>query len=304
MTVTTTVLPAYIDEAGSMGFIRKLTENKDGEVSLLCSLLFDPNNHAEAIAAFTPAYIKFRDAMPAGQGNKLHITDAFKPGNEEWAEVANVIRTEMFDLINQFRPKIIYAAKRSGIARTTFEMEQKMLNIAKNSRRSMVKISGENRESDERIIDLLLADLTIKLDAYAEDMALQEYEDVQVTFKFDDIDMIDKYEKLINSTSSLTSSTTQVSGYNTVTKQRVSGHVQFNAYSNSFRLNTQYIGDMHVTGKEHPLVLAIDIVTNHLWYHLKNLPEHSPLDAPESTESWILQEHVWGAQNGSLTDIL
>ncbi len=86
-------ISAYIDEADARGYVRDLKPERDHEIGILCALVFEPNEHENAIKAFTPAFEEFRDAMPIGA--KLHITDAFKAGNEEWAKVATRTRSEL-----------------------------------------------------------------------------------------------------------------------------------------------------------------------------------------------------------------
>ncbi|MGA3062773.1 MAG: hypothetical protein ABSD90_06040 [Methylocystis sp.] len=112
----TVILPAYIDEAGVRGLVRDLKPERDHEISVMCALLFEPDGHANAIQAFKPAFEEFRDAMPYGA--KLHITDAFKPGNEAWAEVAKRVRIEFIRLIKTIRPMVIYSARRLRLSRT------------------------------------------------------------------------------------------------------------------------------------------------------------------------------------------
>ena len=91
------ILPAYVDEAEARGLARDLTPERDHEFGLMCALLFEPNRHAKAVQDFTPPFEAFRSAMPAGA--KLHIRDAFRPGNEAWKPVAETVREQYLQLI-------------------------------------------------------------------------------------------------------------------------------------------------------------------------------------------------------------
>jgi hypothetical protein len=55
-------------------------------------------------------------------------------------------------------------------------------------------------------------------------------------------------------------------------------------------LDTQYIGNIEVYDKDHPLILAADLVANYLAYQLK----HLPTTAPSSIAGWELEQLVWG----------
>jgi hypothetical protein len=70
-----------------------------------------------------------------------------------------------------------------------------------------------------------------------------------------------------------------------------------------FRIDTQYLGGIHVVGKEHPLVLAADIVANHLAYHLGQLPPDAPLNTPASIAGWRLEGLVWGVSDDAPDDL-
>lgn len=115
MTDGTTIIPAYVDEAGARGLVRNLTPARDHEFGLMCAVLFEPDGHAKVIQNFTPSFEKFRAAMLPGA--KLHITDAFKPGNEAWRAVAEAVRDDYLNLLESTRPMVIYAARRLRLSR-------------------------------------------------------------------------------------------------------------------------------------------------------------------------------------------
>jgi hypothetical protein len=112
------VVPAYVDEAGAGGLVRGLAPERDHEISLICALVFDPDGHAKAVETFTPGFEAFCAAMP--NGAKLHITDAFKQGNESWGGVAAKVREEFIGHLKTVLPMIVYSARRLKLAREAY----------------------------------------------------------------------------------------------------------------------------------------------------------------------------------------
>jgi hypothetical protein len=144
--------------------------------------------------------------------------------------------------------------------------------------------------------------LSLKLDAFADDMLRQVHNVKQVDLLFDDTDLAERYEAVIQRTREIASTVTSVSGWDTVYAKRVEGRIANTAQA-PFRLDTQYIGSVHVVGKDHPLVLAADIVANLLNYHLKQLPADAPLNAPSSVKDWVLEDRVWGVSEAATDDL-
>lgn len=300
MTKDTVILPAYIDEAGARGKVRDLSPERDHEFGLMCAVLFDPEGHAKAIQDFTPPFEEFCNAMPSGA--KLHITDAFKPGNEAWGAVARTVRKQYIQLILSTRPMVIYAARRLRLEREMHDSSQNLLSDARAARQSPIKIVGENRPSDERIEDNLITSLALRLDAFAADMASQVHDVKQVDLLFDEIDIAERYESIIQRTREVSKNTTFVKGWDPAQSTRVQGTINIEVNA-PFRINTKFIGGIHVVGKEHPLILAADIVTNHLAHHLKKLQNNAPLNAPSSIDGWVLQDRVWGVMDDASEDL-
>jgi len=300
MASSSVILPAYIDEAEARGLVRDLMPTRDHEFGLMCAVVFEPDGHAKAVQDFTPPFEEFRKAMPAGA--KLHITDAFRPGNESWREVAESVRREYLRLIQTTRPMVIYAARRLRLARAAHERTEDLQKDAKAARRSPVKVVGENRPSDARIEDDLITSLALRLDAFAEDMAGQVHDVKQVDLLFDEIDIAERYEATIQRTREVSNNITTVKGWDPTQSARVEGTISFKVNA-PFRIDTRFIGGIHVVGKSHPLVLAADIVTNHLAHHLRQLSAESPLNAPSSVEGWVLRDRVWGVMEQASEDL-
>jgi hypothetical protein len=300
MAENTVILPAYVDEAGARGLIRDLKPERDHEFGLLCAVLFEPDGHEKAIEDFTPPFEQFRNAAPADA--KLHITDAFKAGNEAWRAVAEPVRDEYLRLIQRAKPMIIYAARRLKLSRTAHETSGDSEASARAMRQSAVKIVGENRASDARVEDDLITSLALRLDAFAEDMAGQVHAVKQVDLLFDEIDLAKRYEATIQRTREVSKSITIVKGWDPAQSTRLEGAITFDVHA-PFRLDTKFIGGIHVIGKAHPLILAADIVANHLAHHLGQLPPDARLTAPSSVDGWVLQDRIWGVMDRASEDL-
>jgi len=295
----TVILPAYLDEAGARGLARNLTPERDHEFGLMCALVFEPDGHAKAVQDFTPPFEAFRSAMPAGA--KLHITDAFRPGNEAWKAVAETVREQYLRLIETARPMVIYAARRLRLSRELHQGSATLQAQAKAARRSSVQIARENRPSDARIEDELMLSLALRLDAFAEDIAAQVHDVKQVDLLFDEIDIAERYEATIQRTREVSKNVTTVKGWDSTQSKRVEGTIAFQV-SAPFRVDTKFIGGIHVVGKAHPLVLAADMVTNHLAHHLGQLSGDAPLNGPSSIKGWVLENRVWGVMENASED--
>jgi hypothetical protein len=242
------ILPAYVDEAGARGLVRDLKPERDQHISIMCALVFEPNGHAKAIQTFTPGFEAFRQAMPADA--KLHATDAFKPGNEAWGKVAEKVREEFVGHLKTVRPMVVYSARRLKLAREAHSRDRTLIEAAKAAKRSAIKVTGANQPSDARVEDDLVICLSLRLDAFAGDMASQVHNVQQVDLLFDEIDVAERYEALIQRTREISKTVTKVSGWDPAQSKRVEGSIQFTAEA-PFRLDTQYIGGIHVMGKAH-----------------------------------------------------
>jgi hypothetical protein len=294
------ILPAYVDEAGARGLVRELKPERDQAISLMCALVFEPGGHAKAIETFRPGFEAFCHAMPLGA--KLHITDAFKPGNEAWDKVAAEVRKEYVAHVNTVRPMIVYSARRLRLARDGHARDQMLIAAAQAAKRSNIRIASANRPSDARVEDDLVMCLSLRLDAFAADMASQVHDVAQIDLLFDETDMAEHYEAIIQRTRAISKAVTKVSGWDPALSKRVQGTIELTATA-PFRLDTKYIGGIHVIGKAHPLVLAADIVTNYLAHHLKQLPPNAPLNAPSSIAEWELEDRVWGVFDNATDDL-
>lgn len=267
----------------------------------MCSLVFEPTRHDAAIRKFTPPFQHFCSAAPTGA--KLHITDAFQAGRDTWAKAASEARAAILALILEFNPMVVYSARRLRLARLAHERSVSLKANAQNAKRSTVKVVGTNRPSDDRVEDDLMICLALKLDAFAEEMGNQVHDVKQVDLLFDEADIAERYESMIERTRTISQNTHRVAGWDPTVSKPVEGTISFGAHA-PFCINTKYLGGLHIVGKAHPLVFAADVVANHLAHHLGNLPPDHPLNAQSSISGWALESRVWGVMDGATDDIM
>lgn len=287
---------AFTDEAGQRGYVRGLRAPSDHLISLMCSLLI-PIEHVEHVRRIlTPGFDKFCAAAPAGA--KLHITEAFKPGNEKWRAVAEEVRAGQFDIMRDNGIFLTFAARRFKVAREMFELLEKLKADAKAHQRSDYVVEGSNRPSSDQIDDDVMINLALMVDEFVETRGRQ-----LADIYFDEIDesVANRYRKAISRTQNIERSGKIVKARNRVTGQRSAGKIEVNVES-SINLNARHLGEVKIIGKNDPLVFATDVVTNSLWRHLDNLPPGTPLNERASVAGWEIPELTWVAPANSIFD--
>lgn len=293
---------AYIDESGpsKAGYVRNLTEDRDDQFGVLCAVVVPSEQKDQVESSFRPAFESFIAAAP--EGEKWHITDAFKAGNEVWGEVAKSAREEAWRVISEFNLRVVYDARRAALSRSHHELLQSTLEPLAAARRSDVDIPELRRPSGETIEGHLCTGLMLKLDCWAIDHHRE-----RVDLVFDAMDQ--KLEGTVNQAKAdledLEQSSHLVKGFNKVTRQPVTGKIEFSARSpdSNLPLAIKRIGSVSVLGKEQPLVLLADFVANALAHHLGELPVDSPLNAPASVAGWVLEKHVYGVREDAIEDL-
>jgi hypothetical protein len=168
---------------------------------------------------------------------------------------------------------------------------------------SSLRSGSQVRSGRVTIEDDLVICLSLRLDAFVANMASQIHTVQQVDLLFDQMDVADRYEMLIQRTREISKAVTNVQGWDPAQKKRVKGSIEIAAKA-PFRLDTQFIGNIEVFGKDHPLILAADLVANYLAHHLKKIPPYAPLNAPSSIAGWALEKLVWGVSDGATDDCL
>lgn len=278
-------LIAYIDESGQRGYERKFVEGQAHQLGLMAALVIPCELHDQIVEQFRPGFERFRNAAP--DGARLHITDAWRRGNEAWAAVAEVVREEFFNLIRAREIPIIYDARRVATARTRHAMH-----VAQEERlRRLPSVPADIPEYvDEAQMDhRLLEGLSWKLKWLAGET---DYDNLDLRFDGLQPDQATQYAEIIKS---LTPSTFAQGASSE--KLTCTSNIQFPL--DAVTLNTPSI-----VGKEAPMILAIDMVANSLNNHLQKLPADAPLNIKSSTIGWALADRALVPDDVDFSDIL
>ena len=277
---------SFVDEAGNRGYVRKLTRAHDHNVGVLCALPIPVAHVGSVREALQAAYERFCAAAPAGA--KLHITDAFKPGNEAWASVAHRVRDEIFATMLNMQLRVVYVARRSRVARTTHELNENAQAEARSAAAALGPRThanpGANRLSDETVDDQLMVDLSLMIDSFMETAEMRVSD-----FHFDQIDapIADRYKTMIERTRHISFSKREVTTRNLATGQDESRTIEMRVLGDE--VDATHVGNIVVVGKSDPLVFAADVVANHLWRHLKTASNDAPLNDGRALKGWVLE---------------
>jgi len=295
MTVVNAV--AFIDEAGEKGYVRKLDPQRDQAIGLLGALVFPEHRLDEFKATFAPPFERFKREGGA-QLKKLHITEAFRPGNENLRPMATEVRNTVFDLVRSRQVPVVYCARRMRLPREAHERLEDLKNAAKAARRA-THIKIPDRPSADRVEEDLMTGLALRLDEFAAAAGF-----AKIDLMTDDMDcpILEGLKKAVDRTRSISSSRTIVKAFDINTRQQVQGKISVSVPNPPFELDAQHLGRVEIVGKDDPLVFATDIVVNALADHLASLPSDAPLNAPSSIAGWVLGDRVWGVAVGMAED--
>lgn len=281
-------MACFIDEAGDRGYLRDLRPAQDHNICILCALPV-PVEHLDYVRAqVKPLFDKFVAAAP--EGAKHHITDAFRPGNEAWAQVARDVRSKMFSFMLQQQLRIVYAARRFKTAREMYELKDGLKQGMKASEDASAApktyaVHGINRPSSKQVDDQVMIDLSLLIDGFMENA-----ERGLANFMFDEIDMAvaDRYARMLERTRNVSYRRHDVTARNLVTDQNETRSIEMRANAD-FRLDTVHLGTIAVSGKSDPLIFAADVVANSLWRHLKQLAPDAGLNDGAALNGWELE---------------
>jgi hypothetical protein len=146
---------AFIDEAGQKGYVRNLDAARDDEIGLLGSLIFPVARLEEYRTAFAVPFERFK-SEGGSRFEILHITEAFRPGNESLRPMAVEVREVIFDLVVRMYVPIIYCARRMRLLRKWHLLTEEQKEFAKQARRA-THIKIPDRPSADRVEqDLML----------------------------------------------------------------------------------------------------------------------------------------------------
>lgn len=277
---------SFVDEAGLSGLLRNLTSARDQEVAVMCALPV-PTEHVDLLRArMRPLFDTFCSAAP--ENAKLHITAAFESGREDWRVVAEAVREDIFAVMREIGLRVVYAARRGRLAREHHERLAQFKDATPSSGsnpRSNYAVPGQNRPSDEIVLEQVIVDLALQMDAFME-VAEKNRSD----FHFDQIDrsLAERYTRMIERTRNISFHRHEVKARNLATGKDEVRVIEMRVQAGA-SLDTTHVGKIVVAGKTDPLVFAADVVANSLWRHLKRLPADAPLHAQSSLVGWPLE---------------
>nr|WP_320144132.1 hypothetical protein [uncultured Cohaesibacter sp.] len=280
---------AFIDEGGAKGLSRNLTDARDDELGLLCSISVPEERLHEMRPKFQRGFDEFLKATPPN--SQPHISKAFASNNQHWKNVAHAVRSEFFGLIGSLEIPIVFEARRARVQRSTFEKKLEMRENAQATARSEYKVKPKKDRT--RIETELMVGLALKLDALCHDT---DYRVIDMFF--DETDLLNEYKASIKRVQNIGKpSTKTVTGYNPKTKSTLKRQFTFqmSAPDLEFPMDAQNLGEISILGKLEPLILAVDMVANSLYRHLVKLEPNEQLNAPSSIEGWQLAHRVYGA---------
>lgn len=295
---------SFIDESGINGLVRNLKPQDDKKISLICALPIPAEDIPFVRRLIEPYYKIFRDAAPIGQ--KLHVTSAFAPDQEQWRVAAEVARDGIFDVIKSRRLIIVYAARRAGRTRLAYERNKEdRVRATIINQESDLTIPGIERPGNEFTLELPMLTLLAKINSL-----LSKLGRLRSDICSDEIDPKWRraYGEIIKDLHEIRESNFYV------IKRKISTNkiVKFNA---KIKLETNIdeipsrIGIILDPKKgqcvrDDPLIFMADIVANHLHRHLSFLDIASPLNASESITGWELKTRTVISQNPCLLDIV
>jgi len=278
-------LIAYIDESGQRGYERKFSEGQAHQLGLMASLIIPCELHDQIVDQFRPGFERFRDAAPAGA--RLHITDAWRRGNDGWATVAEAVREEFFNLIRTREIPIIYDARRVATARARHALhlaQDERLRTLPGTRADIPEFVDE-AQLDHRLIEGLLW----KLKWLAGETG---YDNLDLHFDGLQPDQMAQYVDIMRT-------------LNRANSTQGNPPITFTHTSNiTLPLDAVTLNTPRIVGKDAPLILAVDMVANSLNRHLKDLPADAPLNIKSATTGWTLADRVLVSADVDISDIL
>lgn len=290
---------AWIDESAGKGLVRNLSTQSDSDIALVAALVVPVERAVTLRDILQDPFDRFAAAAPTGV--KLHITDAFKAGNEAWREVAIVVRDDILNLLIDAEAPIVYAARRFALARVAHEASARhQAESSEKLAQTRPELDVKHRPSRDRVEVEALRDLVYLLDCFGKD------HQCQIELRSDSLDraIADDYETTVRTARQATSSAYTAKAFNRATGQ---------PEERSFRVDIEIPGwsddDINITHVQPivtvettvcPELLAIDIVASVLAYHLKSLPSGAELYGPAATATWRYANLVWGSNSDSL----
>ena len=112
-----------------------------------------------------------------------------------------------------------------------------------------------------------------------------------------------RYKKALEITRNVSRTQETVKGWDPDRQEQVSRDLIINAGA-PFPLDSRFLGEISVVGKDDPLIFLADVVANSLWRHLNAPPHNANLNYASSVATWPLGELVWGKDHEKLFDVI
>jgi hypothetical protein len=277
-------LLGWVDEAGEKGLMRRLREEDDASLGLMCALCVPAEKESEVRRRLSGPFAEFKDTF--GLLSKSHITDAFDPKNSAWSH-ASKIRTDIFGIIKEARLHVVYDACRMVVARRSFTRQQEL-------ERKLRELQSEryafgNLDDRERLERRLIGGLARKVDL----LAFSEGADNLDLF-FDRMD--DQiFEELKAKAAQISSLQTSIvaKGWDREKRKPACTTWTFDRSSDSTPVSFLTLMKLEVASTTDGRIFAADVVTNSLFRHLRELPSNSHLNVKAATDGWILSDCVF-----------
>lgn len=275
---------AIIDEAGLLAKVQNLTPDHDGQIGLVAALMLPTPDLAFWESVFAPPYDAFVAAAPPNA--KLHITEAFLPGNPAWTAAAEQARRDIYALARANNLCVTYIAREASVSRTSYEMMERLAAQARSNKPP--HISVPERLSDTRLVTECYEGLISTIDVMAESFGCQH-----VALYADEIDVgvLKAMEADANALRQLSRRTVELPGYDKQQGKPLKRSITFSCDMPG--LDVEHVGTITKLGKSSSVVFAIDVIANALWRHLGKHPVGTSLNVWKSVQGWELEDLVF-----------
>jgi hypothetical protein len=211
----------------------------------LGALVFPLPRIAEFRAAFESPFARFKNE--GGERlKKLHITEAFQPGNEDLRPMALEVRDTIFHQVKEKRVLVIYSARRMMVLREGHAgVEQVLTRVqqlkaqASGSWPKHIAISNSNRPSEERIDQDLVMALTLLLDSYAIHSGMAQ---IDVATDEMDLPVAAGLNERIDEARSISFLPTIVKTFDLTARKPIVRTITFRVTSPPFELDVKHVG--------------------------------------------------------------
>jgi hypothetical protein len=293
---------AVIDEAGYVGLVDGLTAANDDDFGLIAGLLFPTGDRSRWEQVFAPPFDAFRKAAPTGA--KLHITDAFKSGDEKWIAAARASRAEIYRLIMQRQIYVVFLARRCRISRRTRDNQRGVVEFSKSlaaAREGVATHYPRPKRKATRVIGECYQGIVSIIDDIAKANGRRS---VEVYSDALDDEVLAHMEGEANRFRSISKREINLSAYSKERRRvEVLGRIVMSVDLPGVDV-TAVQPLKGALGKDNPLVFAADVVVNEFRHRLAQLPADAPLNDVRALLGWEIERAVFGFEGGHQYDVL